>query len=59
MFFLFLPIALSPLLLILSSCILIGGIFLLVGVMTRITTALFVIEMIDATLIVKISKVFV
>ena len=34
----------------------IGGILLLVGVVTRITAALFVIEMIDVTLIVKISK---
>lgn len=37
----------------------IGGIFLLFGVVTRITAALFVIEMIGATLIVKISKGFV
>jgi putative oxidoreductase len=34
----------------------IGGIFLLVGVVTRITAALFIIEMISATLIVKLSK---
>ena len=34
----------------------IGGILLLVGVVKRITAALFVIEMIDVTLIVKISK---
>jgi putative oxidoreductase len=34
----------------------IGGILLLVGVVTRITAALFVIEMIGVTLIVKISK---
>jgi putative oxidoreductase len=37
----------------------IGGIFLLVGVVTRITAALFIIEMISATLIVKLSKGFV
>ena len=37
----------------------IGGIFLLFGVVTRITAALFVIEMIGATLIVKISTGFV
>jgi putative oxidoreductase len=37
----------------------IGGIFLLVGVVTRITAALFIIEMIGATLLVKISKGFV
>ncbi|CAN5248657.1 DoxX family oxidoreductase CatD [soil metagenome] len=34
----------------------IGGIFLLVGVVTRITAALFIIDMIGATLLVKISK---
>jgi uncharacterized membrane protein YphA (DoxX/SURF4 family) len=34
----------------------IGGILLLVGVVTRIIAALFVIEMIGVTLIVKISK---
>ena len=33
----------------------IGGIFLLVGFLTRITAALFIIEMIVATLIVKLS----
>jgi putative oxidoreductase len=33
----------------------IGGIFLIVGVLTRITAALFVVEMIGATLIVKVS----
>src|SRR5215203_5876401 len=37
----------------------IGGIFLLVGVVTRIAAALFIIEMIGATLLVKISKGFV
>jgi putative oxidoreductase len=37
----------------------IGGIFLLVGVVTRITAALFIIEMIGATLIVKLSRGFV
>ena len=37
----------------------IGGIFLLVGVVTRITAAIFVIEMIGASLLVKISKGFV
>ena len=37
----------------------IGGIFLLVGVVTRITAALFIIDMIGATLLVKISKGFV
>jgi putative oxidoreductase len=37
----------------------IGGIFLLVGVVTRITAALFVIEMIGATLIVGLSQGFV
>jgi putative oxidoreductase len=37
----------------------IGGIFLLVGIVTRIATALFIIEMIGATLLVKISKGFV
>lgn len=37
----------------------IGGTFLLVGVVTRITAALFVVEMICATLIVKLSKGFV
>jgi putative oxidoreductase len=34
----------------------ISGILLLVGVVTRITAALLVIEMIGVTLIVKISK---
>ena len=34
----------------------ISGILLLEGVVTRITAALFVIEMIGVTLIVKISK---
>jgi len=37
----------------------IGGIFLLVGVLTRITAALFIIEMIAVTLIVKLSDGFV
>ena len=37
----------------------IGGIFLLVGVVTRITAALFIIEMIGVTLIVKLSEGFV
>jgi len=37
----------------------IGGIFLLVGVVTRITAALFLLEMIGVTLIVKLSKGFV
>jgi putative oxidoreductase len=37
----------------------IGGIFLLVGVVTRITAALFIIEMIAATLIVKLPDGFV
>ena len=37
----------------------IGGIFLLVGVVTRITAAIFVIEMIGATLIVGLSQGFV
>ena len=37
----------------------IGGIFLLTGVLTRITAAFFVIEMIGAILTVKISKGFV
>jgi len=37
----------------------IGGIFLLVGVVTRITAVLFIIEMIGVTLIVKLSKGFV
>ena len=37
----------------------IGGIFLLIGVVTRIAAALFIIEMIGATLLVKISKGFV
>src|ERR671911_2283334 len=37
----------------------IGGIFLLVGVVTRIAAALLIIEMIGATLLVKISKGFV
>jgi putative oxidoreductase len=37
----------------------IGGIFLLVGVVTRTAAALFIIEMIGATLVVKISKGFV
>jgi putative oxidoreductase len=36
-----------------------GEIFLLVGVLTRITSALFIIEMIAATLIVKLSDGFV
>ena len=35
------------------------GIFLLVGVVTRITGALFIIDMIGATLLVKIPKGFV
>ena len=37
----------------------IGGIFLLVGVLTRITASLFIIEMIAATLVVKLSDGFV
>jgi putative oxidoreductase len=37
----------------------IGGIFLLLGVVTRITAALFIIEMIGAILVAKISKGFV
>jgi putative oxidoreductase len=37
----------------------IGGVFLLVGVLTRLTAALFVIEMISATVIVKLTKGFV
>ena len=37
----------------------IGGIFLLVGVVTRITAALFIIEMKSVTLLVKLSKGFV
>ena len=37
----------------------IGGIFLLVGILTRITAVFFVIEMIGAILTVKISKGFV
>jgi putative oxidoreductase len=37
----------------------IGGIFLLVGVVTRITAAIFVIEMIGATLVVGLSQGFV
>ena len=37
----------------------IGGIFLLVGVVTRIAAALFVIEMIGATLVVGLSQGFV
>lgn len=37
----------------------IGGIFLLVGVVTRIAAVLLIIDMIGATLLVKISKGFV
>jgi putative oxidoreductase len=37
----------------------IGGIFLLVGVVTRITAALFILEMIGVTLIVKLPDGFV
>jgi putative oxidoreductase len=37
----------------------IGGIFLLLGVVTRIIAALFIIEMIGAILVAKISKGFV
>ena len=37
----------------------IGGIFLLIGVITRITAGLFVIEMIGAILVAKLSKGFV
>ena len=37
----------------------IGGVFLIVGVLTRITAAIFVIEMIGATLIVWLSQGFV
>jgi putative oxidoreductase len=36
----------------------IGGIFLLVGVLTRITAAIFIIEMIGATLVVWLSQGF-
>jgi putative oxidoreductase len=36
----------------------IGGIFLLVGVLTRITSTIFVIEMIGATLVVWLSQDF-
>jgi putative oxidoreductase len=36
----------------------IGGIFLIVGVLTRITAAIFIIEMIGATLIVWLSPGF-
>ena len=38
---------------------LIGGLALLFGVLTRITAILFIIEMIGATLAVKLSKGFV
>jgi len=37
----------------------IGGIFLLVGVLTRITVAIFIIEMIGAALVVWLSQDFV
>lgn len=37
----------------------IGGVFLIVGVLTRITAAIFVIEMICATLVVWLSQGFV
>jgi putative oxidoreductase len=37
----------------------IGGIFLLVGVLTRITAAIFIIEMIGAALVVWLSQDFV
>ena len=37
----------------------IGGIFLIVGVLTRITAAIFIIEMIGATLVVWLSQGFV
>ena len=37
----------------------IGGIFLLIGVVTRIAAALFIIEMIGVIVLVKISKGFV
>jgi putative oxidoreductase len=37
----------------------IGSIFLLVGVVTRITSTLFIVDMIGAILIVKLSKGFV
>jgi putative oxidoreductase len=37
----------------------IGGVFLIVGVLTRITAAIFVIEMIGATLVVWLSQGFV
>jgi putative oxidoreductase len=36
-----------------------GGVFLIVGVLTRITAAIFVIEMIGATLVVWLSQGFV
>jgi len=36
----------------------IGGIFILVGVLTRITAAIFIIEMIGATLVVWLSQGF-
>jgi putative oxidoreductase len=36
----------------------IGGIFLLVGVLTRITAAIFIIEMVGATLVVWLSQGF-
>ena len=37
----------------------IGGVFLIVGVLTRITAAIFVIEMIGATVVVWLSQGFV
>jgi putative oxidoreductase len=37
----------------------IGGIFLIVGVLTRITAAIFIIEMIGATLVVWLSQGFI
>jgi putative oxidoreductase len=36
----------------------IGGIFLILGVLTRITAAIFIIEMIGATLVVWLSQSF-
>ena len=37
----------------------IGGIFLLIGILTRITSAIFIIEMVGATLAVWLSQEFV
>jgi putative oxidoreductase len=44
--------------LVLPIALVIGGIFLLVGVLTRITAAIFIIEMIGATLVVWLSQGF-